>query len=88
MMKTSRHFFRVERHEINYLRVTIESYDGMALVRTVDPKEATIELLVSPGCEAILFTLIDSLKREEGIQMERKDRHDSWIPPDRGSMTS
>ena len=72
MAKTSKHLFRVERHEINYLRVTIESYDGMALVRTVDPEEATIELLVAPGCEAILHTLIESLKSEEGILLEKK----------------
>ena len=72
MAKTSKRVFRVERHEINYLRITIESYDGMALVRTVDPEEATIELLVAPGCEAILNSLIESLKTEEGILLENK----------------
>jgi hypothetical protein len=66
----------VERHEINYLRVTIESYDGMALVRTVDSEEAIIELLVSPGCEAILFTLIEALKREEGILLEKIEKEE------------
>lgn len=72
MATTISHVFRVERHEINYLRVTIESYDGMALVRTLDPEEARIELLVAPGCEATLFTLIESLKTEEGILLEKK----------------
>ena len=72
MAKTIRQIFRVERSEINYLQVTIESYDGMALVRTVDPEEATIEILVSPGCEAILLSLIESLKTEEGILLEKK----------------
>lgn len=62
----------MERHEINYLRITIESYDGMALVRTLDPEEATIELLVAPGCEAILHSLIESLRTEEGILLEDK----------------
>ena len=71
MVKTIKHVFRVERREINYLRVTIESYDGMALVRTVDPEEATIELLDSPGCEAILLSLIESLRTEEGILLEK-----------------
>jgi hypothetical protein len=73
MAKTIKHVFRVERREINYLRVTIESYDGMALVRTVDPEEATIELLVSPGCEAILLSLIESLRTEEGILLEKTE---------------
>ena len=71
-METIKRILEVDRREINYLRVTIESYDGMALVRTVDPEEATIELLVAPGCEAILHTLIESLKSEEGILLEKK----------------
>jgi len=68
-METIRHIFRVDRHEINYLRVTIESYDGMAVVRTVDPKEALIEIQMSPGCEKWIFELINSLAQGEEIRI-------------------
>ncbi len=68
-METIKHIYRVDRGEINYLRVTIESYDGMAVVRTIDPQEALIELQISPGCENFIFELLDYLVKEEAIKM-------------------
>lgn len=72
-METNKRVFRVNRKDISYLRWTIESYDGMAVVRTLDPREAFIELQISPGCEEIVFELLDSLANEEGIYIEEQD---------------
>ena len=66
-MKTNKHIFRVNRRDINYLRVTIESYDGMGVVRTLDPHTATIEVQVAPGCEDYFSELVDSLVKDEGL---------------------
>lgn len=60
----------MERRDISYLRYTIESYDGMAVVRTLDPHGATIEVTVSPGCKELVFELIDSLVHDEGLLMD------------------
>ncbi|MBW2609041.1 MAG: DUF4911 domain-containing protein [Deltaproteobacteria bacterium] len=68
-METIKHVFQVDRREINYLRVIIESYDGMAVVRTIDPHAALIELQVSPGCEDLIFELVNSLRKNEDIRM-------------------
>ena len=68
-MKTNKHIFRVDRQEINYLRITIESYDGMGVVRTVDPHKAIIEVQVAPGCEAYFSELVNSLVKDEGIAL-------------------
>ncbi len=68
-METIRQTFRVDREEINYLRVTIESYDGMAILRTIDPQEALIELQISPGCEDFIYELLDYLGKEEGRKL-------------------
>jgi hypothetical protein len=74
--------FRVKREDIHYLRTTIEAYDGMAVVRTVesadpgsqgcrvDPGEATIELLIAPGCEGLISALIAALRQQEGLPLE------------------
>ena len=67
-MQTIRHIFRVDRSDINYLRTTIESYDGMAVVSTLDPGNAYLEIRISPGCEQLISELLDSL-REEGIDL-------------------
>jgi hypothetical protein len=68
-METIKHIFRVDRREINYLTITIESYDGMSLVRTIDPYEALIELQISPGCETLVFELLNSLVENESISI-------------------
>lgn len=81
-METTKRMFRVNREDIHYLRTTIEAYDGMAVVRTVDsgdpgsqrcrvdPGEATIELLIAPGCEDLISALIAALREQEGLPLE------------------
>ena len=70
IMETTKHIFRVEPNEINYLRITIESYDGMAVLRTIDPQSALIELQISPGCENLIHGLLNDLKECENIEIE------------------
>ena len=60
----------MNREEIGYIRFTLESYDGMALVTTVDPHAASIEVYISPGCEETVSELLASLKHEEGLHIE------------------
>ena len=81
-METMKWTFKVNRKDIHYLRTTIEAYDGMAVVRTVasgedgavrrqmEPREATIELLIAPGCEDLISRLIAALREKEGIPLE------------------
>ena len=59
----------MDRREINYLTITIESYDGMSVVRNIDPYEALIELQISPGCETLVFELLNSLVENESIEI-------------------
>jgi len=66
-METNKHIFKVKRRDINYLRVTIESYDGMGVVSTVDPQAALIEVQVAPGCEDIFSELVNFLSKHEGM---------------------
>ena len=70
-METIKQSYRTERSQIHYIRWTVESYDGMAVVRTVDPKEAFIEILTSPGCVQWITSLLDSLKEEEYLEIEK-----------------
>jgi len=65
-----RRVFYVNRAEIGYIRFTLESYDGMALVTTVDPHAASIEVFISPGCEETVLELLASLQNDEGLHIE------------------
>ena len=73
-METIKRTFLVDRAEINYLRITIESYDGMAVVRTLDPHKATIEIMISPGCEDLVYNLLESLRINEGMNIRCIER--------------
>ncbi|MDZ7700015.1 MAG: DUF4911 domain-containing protein [Deltaproteobacteria bacterium] len=69
--RSLRRVFHVDRKDIGYLRFTLESYDGMAVVSTLDPQPALIEVLIAPGCEMRLTALLDSLRKEgKGMTIE------------------
>lgn len=68
-METTKRIFKVDRREISYLRVTLESYDGMSVVRTIDPGEALIELQIAPGCEGLVTELLKHLSEREFVRL-------------------
>ncbi len=72
-MKTTKRNFRVDRKDINYIRTTVESYNGMAVVKTLDPFAATIEISISPGCEEWISELLDYLREGEGMDLVERD---------------
>lgn len=67
-METIKLLFRVTRKEINVVQWIIESYDGMAVMRTVNPQEAIIEIMISPGCKTLILELIHSLRERYKIE--------------------
>jgi hypothetical protein len=68
-MDTVSRYFRVRRKDIAYLKFIIESYEGMAVVRTKDPHEAVVELMVAPGWEKDAEDVLEALSKE--ILIER-----------------
>ncbi len=68
-MDTRSLFLRVPRKEIAYLKFIIESYEGMAVIRTKDPCQAIVELMIAPGWEKEVEALLEDLQKE--IPMER-----------------
>jgi hypothetical protein len=67
-MDTQSRYFRLHRKDIAYFKFIIESYDGMAVVRTKDSDEAIVELMVAPGWERDLDKVLEGLGKE--IQIE------------------
>jgi hypothetical protein len=67
-MDTISRYYRLHRKDIAYFKFIIESYDGMAVVRTKDPYEAVVELMVAPGWEQDLEEVLEGLGKE--IQIE------------------
>jgi len=67
-MDTQSRYFRVRREDIAYFKFIIESYEGMAVVRTKDPHEAIVELMVAPGWEKDLEMVLGDLRKEMLIE--------------------
>jgi hypothetical protein len=63
-MDTQSRFFRLHRKDIAYFKFIIESYEGMAVVRTKDPYEAVVELMVAPGWEKDVEEVLEGLRKE------------------------
>jgi hypothetical protein len=64
---------KVDRKDLSYLRWTVESYDGMALVSTLDPALTHVEIRIAPGCESMVIDLLNHLAREERVGIARLD---------------
>lgn len=62
-------YYRVDPKRIVLLKSLLEGYEGLVVVRTADPKEGVVELLVSP----------DFVEEMEGI-LEGLS-HQIWMEP-------
>jgi hypothetical protein len=67
-MDTHSRYLRLHRQDIAYFKFIIESYEGMAVVRTKDPHEAIVELMVAPGWERDIEEVLDGLRKEIPIE--------------------
>ena len=54
----------VDKKEIAYIVSVFEGYDNLAVVRTVDPSQSIIELIISPDYLEDTKQLINALSKE------------------------
>ncbi len=67
-MDTQSTYVRLQRKDIAFFKFIIESYEGLAVVRTKDPREAVVELMVAPGWEKDLKEVLEALCKEISIE--------------------
>ncbi|UCD88347.1 MAG: DUF4911 domain-containing protein [Desulfobacterales bacterium] len=46
---TVRRYYRIDRRQIHFLKFVLEGYDGVAVLRTIDPSEGLVVLHIGPG---------------------------------------
>jgi hypothetical protein len=61
-------YLRVPRHEIAYVKFVIESYEGVAVTRTLDRHAATVVVLVAPDLVQDARRIIAALSAEEACR--------------------
>ncbi len=67
-MDTQSRYLRLRREDIAYFKFIIESYEGMAVVRTQDRSEAVVELMIAPGWEKEVDQVLEGLQNEIPIE--------------------
>lgn len=67
-MDTHSQFFRISRKDIAFFKFILESFEGMAVVRTKDSQEAIIELMIAPGWEQEVEEVLGELRKEIRIE--------------------
>jgi hypothetical protein len=70
---------RVERHDIGLLCSFMAGYEGVAIVRTVDPKQGLVALLVAPAFYMTVLDIIRALSQEMPLSLlmtEAGDMHE------------
>jgi hypothetical protein len=70
--------FRIPRSEISYLRFILESYDGLAFMRTLDASSGIVEIAWSPSREKDVRALLAALAAE--LPMAEVPAPESYSP--------
>jgi hypothetical protein len=63
-MDTHRVLVRVARHDIGLLCSLMSGYEGVAIVRTLDPGQGLVELLVAPAFYTTALDILQALTQE------------------------
>lgn len=67
-MNTQSRYFRIHRKDIAFFKFIIESFEGMAVVRTKNRQEAIVELMIAPGWEQEVEEVLEGLRKEIEIE--------------------
>jgi len=70
-------YFRVPLHEIGYVRMIVEAYDGLAFVRSLSASRGEIEWIVGEGMEGEADQVAEKLAKEAGLIAI--DRPSDWV---------
>jgi len=67
-MDTISLLIQIPPEEIAFLSFILESYEGVAIARTVDPNEGLVELMVSPDYQEEIGKILKDLAQQFPIK--------------------
>jgi hypothetical protein len=68
LVDTTKQYYRVDRRKIAFIKFILEAYDGLAIVKTLDPEKGLVEVRIAPGCEQDVELILQDLKRDIMIE--------------------
>ena len=76
-METTRRVFRIDRRQISFVKFILEAYDNVAVMSTLDARQALVQVIIAPGCEMIVDGIMTGLGDEAGVVPVDDDEMDS-----------
>ena len=67
-MDTVSLLIQIPPEEIAFLSFILESYEGVAIARTIDPRQGLLELMVSPDYQEEIREILKDLSRQFPIK--------------------
>ena len=83
-MDTISLFIQIPPHEIAYLTFVIESYEGVAAIRTDDPHKGIVEVMVPPSYEEEIGEILKDLAREFPVHRMASEERIQGHDPEKG----
>ena len=73
-------YLRLQREDIALLKFVIEAYEGIAIVRTIDRKKATVAVLAMPDLLHHVRAVLESLREHmDWYEIPRPEEQDDWL---------
>jgi hypothetical protein len=63
-VKTTRRCYRVDRHQISFVKFILEAYDNVAVLSTLDPRQGMVQVIIAPGCETMVDGIMTGLAED------------------------
>ena len=82
-MDTISLLIRIPPREIAYLSFVLESYEGVAAMRTVDPRRGIVEVMVSPSYEEEIGEILTDLAQEFPVHRMVREEGDQGHDPEK-----
>jgi len=66
-VETTRRVYRIDRRQISFVKFILEAYDNVAVMSTLDPRQALVQVVIAPGCETMVDGILTGLGGEVGV---------------------
>ena len=73
-------YLRIQREDIALMKFVLESYEGIAIVRTIDRKRATVVVLAMPDLIEHVRAALESLREHmDWHEIPPPEEQDDWL---------
>ena len=71
-MRTSKHYYRVDKRRISLIKFIFEAYEGLAVVSTVNASTGLIVLAVAPHCSDLARRVMTDLGKQFPVEPQEE----------------